>query len=82
MHQIEHDELFKALRAGNPPNDGDSMLNSNQMALMARESAHTGQQVTWEMALNSQQNLMPAGLDWKMKLDVPAVPIPGVTKFI
>ncbi len=49
---------------------------------MARESAHTGQQVTWEMALNSQQNLMPADLDWKMKLDVPGVPVPGMTKFI
>ena len=58
------------------------MLTSNQMALMARESAHTGQRVTWEMALNSQQKLLPANLDWKMKLDVPALPIPGLTKFI
>lgn len=82
MHQIEHEELFKALRAGNPPNDGDSMLKSNLMALMARESAHTGQEVTWEMAMKSQQNLMPAKLDWDMKLDVPALPIPGLTKFI
>ncbi|NLX98773.1 MAG: Gfo/Idh/MocA family oxidoreductase [Rhodopirellula sp.] len=82
MHQIEHDELFRALRAGNPPNDGDSMLKSNQMALMARESAHTGEQVTWEMATNSQQNLMPANLDWNMKLDVPPLTIPGITKFI
>ncbi len=82
MHQIEHEELFKALRAGNPPNDGDSMLKSNLMALMGRESAHTGQEVTWDMAMKSQQNLMPAKLDWDMKLEVPSLPIPGVTKFI
>jgi len=82
MHQIEHDELFKAIRAGSPPNDGEVMLKSNQMALMARESAHTGERVTWEMAVNSQQKLMPAELDWKMKLDVAPVPIPGVTKFV
>lgn len=82
MHQIEHEELFKALRAGNPPNDGDSMMKSNLMALMARESAHTGQQITWDMALKSQQNLMPPQLDWNMKLDVPPLPIPGVTKFV
>lgn len=82
MHQIEHEELFKALRAGSPPNDGDSMMKSNLMALMARESAHTGREVTWDMALKSQQNLMPANLDWNMKLDVPALPIPGITKFI
>lgn len=82
MHQIEHEELFKALRAGNPPNDGDSMLKSNLMALMARESAHTGKQITWDMQLGSKQCLMPAQLDWNMKLDVPPTPIPGITKFI
>jgi predicted dehydrogenase len=82
MHQIEHEELFKALRAGNPPNDGDSMMKSNLMALMAREAAHSGQEVTWEMALKSQQNLMPAHLDWNMKLEVQPLPIPGLTKFV
>ena len=82
MHQIEHEELFKALRAGNPPNDGDSMLKSNLMALMARESAHTGQEVTQEMMLKSQQCLLPSNLDWNMKLDVAEMPVPGITKFI
>lgn len=82
MHQIEHEELFKALRAGSPPNDGDSMLKSNLMALMARESAHTGREVTWDMMQKSQQNLLPANLDWSMKLEVPSTPIPGITKFI
>jgi len=82
MHQIEHEELFKALRAGQTPNDGDSMLKSNLMALMARESAHTGREVTWDMALKSQQCLMPAKLDWSMKLPVGEVPVPGVTKFV
>jgi predicted dehydrogenase len=82
MHQIEHEELFKALRAGNPPNDGDSMLKSNLMALMGRESAHTGQEVTWDMAMKSRQCLMPAQLDWNSKLEVATVPIPGITKFI
>jgi predicted dehydrogenase len=82
MHQIEHEELFKALRAGKAPNDGDSMMKSNLMALMARESAHTGEEITWEMAMKSQQNLMPPKLDWSMKLEVPPLPIPGVTKFV
>lgn len=82
MHQIEHEELFKALRAGTVPNDGDSMLNSNLMALMARESAHTGKEVTWEMALKSQQCLLPAHLGWDTKLEVAPLPIPGVTKYV
>jgi predicted dehydrogenase len=82
MHQIEHEELFKALRAGIVPNDGDSMMKSNLMALMARESAHTGKEVTWDMALKSQQCLLPAQVDWDTKLEVPTLPIPGITKYV
>ena len=32
--------------------------------------------------MKSQQNLMPAHLDWNVKLDVLPLPIPGITKFI
>lgn len=82
MHQIEHDELFKALRAGTVPNDGDKMVKSTLMSIMGRMAAYTGQQITWEQAMNSQEDLMPANLDWNMKLDVPPMAIPGITKFV
>lgn len=52
------------------------------MAIMGRMAAHTGQQVTWDMALNSKRSLMPEKLSWDMKLDVPPIAVPGVTKFI
>ncbi len=81
-HQIEHDELFKDLRAGKIPNDGDKMVKSTLMAIMGRMAAYTGQQLTWEQALNSKQSLMPANLDWNMKLEVPPVAIPGATPFV
>jgi predicted dehydrogenase len=82
MHQVEHDELFKALRAGTPPNDGDKMVKSTLMAIMGRMAAYTGKQITWEQAMDSKENLMPANLAWDMKLDVPPMAIPGITPFV
>jgi hypothetical protein len=40
-------------------------------------SAYTGKVVTWEEALNSQENLMPAKLDWDAPVSVPPVAMPG-----
>ena len=39
--------------------------------MMGRMSAYTGQEITWDMAMNSKEDTMPANLDWKMKLPVP-----------
>jgi hypothetical protein len=49
---------------------------------MGRMAAYTGQEITWEQAMNSQQKLVPDQLDWKMKLDIAPMAIPGVTKFV
>lgn len=82
IYDIEHITLFRDIRAGNPPNDGDRMVKSVQMALMGRMSAYTGQQVTWEMVANSQEDTMPADLSWDMTLPVPGLPVPGITQFV
>jgi myo-inositol 2-dehydrogenase/D-chiro-inositol 1-dehydrogenase len=82
MYQAEHDVLFAAIRKGTPINDGDRMSTSTLLAIMGRMAAYTGQQVTWEQALNSQERLVPEKLEWNMKLDVPPMPIPGKTKLI
>lgn len=82
MYQNEHNELFASIRNGKPINDGEWMAHSTLMGIMGRMAAYTGQEITWEQALNSQENLVPAQLDWKMKLDFPPMAMPGVTKFI
>lgn len=82
MYQNEHNELFASIRSGKPINDGEWMAHSTLMGIMGRMAAYTGQEITWEQALNSQENLVPAQLDWKMKLDFPPMAMPGVTKFI
>ncbi len=80
FYQKEHDELFASIRKGTPINNGDYMANSTLIAIMGRMAAYTGRQITWEMALNSKENLSPARYEWG-PLPEPAVAIPGVTPF-
>lgn len=81
MYQNEHNALFAAIRNGDAINNGDYMCKSTLMAIMARMSAYTGQEVTWEMALNSQLDLSPEKLAWG---DAPQRPVarPGETEFV
>ncbi|NUM55688.1 MAG: Gfo/Idh/MocA family oxidoreductase [Candidatus Hydrogenedentes bacterium] len=81
MHQKEQDEFFASIRAGSPINDGQRMAHTSLMALMGRMAAYTGQEITWEQALNSQQKLVPDHLDWDTKIDLTPPPQPGVTEF-
>lgn len=82
MYQQEHDELFASIRNGQPINNGDYMVLSTMMGIMGRMAAYTGQEVTWEDAMNSKEVLVPEKLDWNMKLDVPPIAIPGFTKLV
>ncbi len=80
MYQNEHDELFKSIRAGAPINDAQRGANSSLMAIMARMAAYTGQTVTWEQALNSQEDLSPPSYAFG-PLPTPEIAVPGKTKF-
>lgn len=82
MYQVEHDELFASIRNGKPINDGVRMAHSTMMAIMGRTAAYTGQEITWEQALNSQERLVPEKLDWDMKLPIAPMAVPGKTRFI
>lgn len=81
MYQTEHDELFASIRADRPINDGVQMSESTLMAIMGRMAAYTGQSITWEQALASQEDLLPARWEWT---DRPVTPmaVPGTTKFL
>ena len=84
MYQTEHDELFAAIRKGEAFNDGIRMANSTMLAIWGRMVAYTGQTLSWEEALNSEEVLGPKldeynwDLDWKLK----EVALPGKTKFV
>jgi predicted dehydrogenase len=82
LYQTEHDELFAAIRNGKPLNNGEYMAKSTLLAIMGRMAAYTGEAITWDMAMNSKEDLSPPSYDWDVKLKEPPVAIPGVTKFM
>jgi len=82
MYQNEHDEFFASIRSGKPINDGQWMTQSTLMGIMGRMAAYSGQEITWEQALNAQEKLVPDHLDWKMKLEVAPLAMPGVTRVV
>ncbi len=89
MYQLEHDALFAAIRKGEPINNGRYMAYSTMMAILGRMCAYTGTKITWEQAINSQQDLSPK--EYRLDAEPPTLPdaeghypvaIPGVTKFV
>jgi len=82
MYQKEHDELFAAIRKGTPINNGVRMATSTMLAMMGRMAAYTGQEITWDQAINSQEQLGPAVIDWHGSFTPSPLPKPGVTKFL
>ncbi|MCA9204230.1 MAG: Gfo/Idh/MocA family oxidoreductase [Planctomycetales bacterium] len=81
IYQTEHDEMFAAIRAGQPINNGDYMARSTLLAIMGRMATYTGQQISWEQAMNSQEDLTPPAYEWG-PLAAPPVAVPGETKFV
>ena len=82
MYQNEHDELFASIRSGKPINDGVRMAHSTLLAIMGRMAAYTGQEVTWEQALNSKEDLLPPKMSWDAPVSVLPVAMPGETKLV
>ena len=41
-----------------------------------------GQEVTWEMAMNSKEALDPSGYAWDAKPPAAGIAIPGQTRFV
>ncbi len=81
MYQNEHNELFASIRAGEPIHNGDYMCRATLLALMGRMSAYTGQEISWNQALESKEDLAPKSYDFGDN-PVKAVAQPGITPFV
>ncbi len=79
FYQKEHDELFASIRSGRPINNADYMCKSTLLGIMGRMAAYTGKAVTWDQAMASTENLMPATLQWG-PMPTPTPAMPGVTE--
>jgi predicted dehydrogenase len=80
IYQTEHDELFASIRSGRPINNGEYMARSTLLAIMGRQAAYTGQEVTWDLALNSKEDLSPSGYDWNAAPPASPIAVPGQTQ--
>ena len=76
----EHTNLIESIRGGKPINELKNIAESTLTGIMGRMAAYTGKLVTWEQAMNSEENLMPANLNWNAPLPVPPVAMPGQTE--
>ena len=79
----EHINMIKSIRGEGPYiNHGMAVAESTLTAIMARESAYSGQQITWEQIMASKQDLMPKAFDYKLTMEAPELPVPGKYKFV
>ncbi len=86
-HQLEHYPFFKAIREDLEHNEAERGANATMTAILGRMSNYSGQNVTWDDAMASNQQLVPDGLvDFSSEAPVHAdkdgrypIAIPGVT---
>jgi hypothetical protein len=61
-YQTEHDVLYRCIRENKPVNDAYYTADSTMTAILGRMATYSGQEVTWEMALNSTYDTFPKSL--------------------
>ncbi len=82
IYQTEHDEMFAAIRRGQPINNGEYMAKSTLLAIMGRMATYTGQLITWDQAMNSTEDLTPKSYAWDAEPPPSPIAIPGLTKLV
>jgi myo-inositol 2-dehydrogenase/D-chiro-inositol 1-dehydrogenase len=75
----EHTDLVASIRAGKPYNELKTVAESTLTAILGREAAYTGQELTWDEVLKADLNLVPPTVEFG-PMSVPPVPMPGVTR--
>ncbi len=82
MYQVEHNELFAALRAGQQVHGGEHMVRSTAHALLGAYAAQTGKRVTWDHLWKAELDLAPDHLKFEDDFQPGALPIPGQFKLV
>lgn len=90
-YQIEHDVLFKAIRSGEPVNNGAYMARSTMIGVMGQISCYTGEEISWERVNASDFFYPPSPDECHDGMPAPVepdangiypVPKPGVTRLL
>ncbi len=85
-YQVEHNDLFTAIRNGLPYNEAEVGAKSTMTSILGRMATYSGQVVRWDDAIDSAQDLSPAAYAFDAPPPVLPdedgrypIPIPGVT---
>ncbi|MBN4048506.1 Gfo/Idh/MocA family oxidoreductase [Flavobacteriaceae bacterium AH-315-O20] len=88
-YQVEHNQFFAAIRNGNYINNAEYGAKSTMSAIMGRMATYSGQQISWDDAMNSNHEIVPNEdlLAWSSNPPVIPdaagnypIPVPGITK--
>ena len=79
----EHRAMVNSVRGTGPYiNHAMAVAESTMTCIMARESAYTGEAITWDRIMASKLDLQPKSFGYEHKMDVPPLPVPGEYKLI
>lgn len=79
----EHIALTKSIRGDGPfINHAMAVAESTLTCIMARESAYSGMEITWDQAMNSQLDRSPKEFGYDAKMESEPLPVPGQYKFL
>jgi hypothetical protein len=88
MYDIEHQVLFDSVRKGEPVNCGSYMANSSMLGIFSQMACYTGQEITWEQAMQSKLDYRLPRYGWDVEPPVKLGPdgryptaMPGITQF-
>lgn len=76
----EHRDLIKAIRTGDLINEAQNVAESTMCAIMARTSAYTGKEVTWDEMMKSDMTIGPPDYELTDENRLAHVPVPGKAK--
>lgn len=77
-YEQEHIDLQNSIRGTGPYlNDGVECAHSTLTAIMGRTAAYTGQEITWDQMLNSDEKFVPEDLSFDKPYPVGPIPVPG-----
>ena len=75
----EHTDLIAAIRSNTPINEAKQIADSTLTAVMGRESAYTGEELTWDTLMGSGLDLAPRSFAFG-SMPMPSVAVPGRTR--
>jgi len=79
----EHIDMMASILGTGPYiNEAMAVAETTMTCIMGRESAYSGLEITWEMIMNSKQDLSPANYDYTARMEAGPLPVPGQYKFI